>query len=88
MLSPEVIKRVKDNPDYQEVFEWMGEVIETLQSDDHLLELSNDRAGEEVKSNIKARKKLEEFLSPFMTFREKPEQTIEQVRAAKKRAGL
>lgn len=88
MLSDELVKKLKDFPDFAEFSQYIAEKIEELDSINGLDGLSNEQAGEEARARLKARDKLIEILAPFVEYRGKREPTKEQIKEAKKKAGL
>src|SRR3989304_4953250 len=88
-LSDEFIKKLKDSPDFVQLQAYIiSKIAELRDGNENLLTLSDSLAGEEIKTNIKAAKKLEEILSPFVDYREKKEPTEEEINKAKSKAGL
>ena len=88
-LSDEFIKKLKDSPDFVQLQAYIiSKIAELRDGNENLLTLSDSLAGEEIKTNIKAAKKLEEILSPFMDYREKKEPTEEEINKAKGKFGI
>ena len=88
-LSDEFIKKLKDSPDFVQLQAYIiSKIAELRDGNENLLTLSDSLAGEEIKTNIKAVKKLEEILSPFVDYREKKEPTEEEINKAKSKVGL
>ena len=89
MLSNDLIKKLKKDPDFQE---FLGYIVETIERLDSLggfdIKTKNEQLGEQLRARIVARDKLHEILRPFVTFSEKKEPTKEQIKKAKERVGL
>lgn len=87
-MNPELIEKIKTSDVYPDIVELLASTIEELQSFEGLENLSNDRAGEEVKVRIKAANKLRERLQPLLEESQKRGITEEDVRKAKKKYAL
>ena len=89
MLSSDLIKKLKKDPDFQE---FLGYVVETIEQLDSLggfdTKSENKQLGEQLRARIIARDKLHEILRPFVTFSEKKEPTKEQIEETKTKYGL
>lgn len=87
-LNPELVKNIKESPIFPELKEYLLECVEELNCVDDLDRFPNEKAGEEAKIRLKALRKLQEILKPFIDFREKWEPTEEEIKAKKEQFGL
>jgi len=88
-LSPELIKKLKKDTDFQLFQDYIIEVIGELDSLGNFdIKVKNEQLGEQVRARVIARDKLHEILRPFIDFKEKKEPTKEQLEATKKKFGL
>ena len=88
MLSQEVVRKIKDNTSYVEFQQHIAEEVDKLDSIAGLEDMSNERAGQEVKARARAAQILREILSPFFEYAEKQPPTKEEVEKAKNKFGL
>lgn len=84
----ELIKKLKDDPAFQEFTEYVLQKIEELDTVVGLENMNNEEAGEEAKIRSRTRDKLYEILRPFVDFREKREPSEKQIKKAQERYGL
>lgn len=82
-MQDELIKRLRENPDFQQFLEFLVHEIQSLDSVTGLDKFSNEQAGEEAKVRLLTYKKLTTILSPFAELHERPEPTIEQIQRKK-----
>jgi hypothetical protein len=88
MLNDEIVKRLKDNSDWQAFQFWVVEKIDELKIFDGVQSMSDTEAGQEVRAREKAALKLVEILEPFVSYREVKEKTEKEKAEAKKKFGL
>ena len=88
-LSPDFIKKLKKDTNFQE---FLGYIVETIGKLDSLggfdTNVKNEQLGEQLRARIIARDKLHEILRPFISFSEKKEPTKEQINKKKEEYGL
>lgn len=84
----EIVKRLKDDPDFNELTRYVVSEIDRLSYIDGVEKMSNAEAGEEVKIRYKARERLLQMFRPFIEYSEKKTPTDEEIKAAEKRVGL
>lgn len=87
-LSPELIKRLKTNKDFEIYQEYVLEKVGDIESLYTLGDLNAADISVEVKARARALKILEEILSPVIEFKEKPEPTEEEIKEAEDKYGL
>jgi len=87
-MNEELIKRLKDDSDFQSFQEIVVSKIGELSEIGDLKDLSNREAGETVRARATAIGILYEFLRPFVDFNEKRKPTAKQINVAKKKVGL
>lgn len=89
MLSPDFIKRLKKDTDFQEFLSYIVEMIDSLDSIGNFdTKVNNEQLGEQLRARVIARDKLYEILRPFVDFVEKKEPTKEQIEKRKAQVGL
>lgn len=84
----DLVKRLKDNPHFQELQQYIFSKIDELNSIEGLNGMTNEQAGEEARARAKAIEKLEDILRPFLEFAEKREPSEKEIEDAKRRRGL
>jgi len=88
-LSKELVKKLKDDSNFQIFQEYIIEVVNSLESlSGYDTEKDNQQLGEELRARVIARDKLYEILRPFVTFNEKKMPSVKEVQKIKKRFGL
>jgi hypothetical protein len=88
-LSPDFIKKLKKDTDFQEFLDYIIETIEQLDSlDEFDTKVKNEQLGEQLRARVIARDKLYEILLPFINFKEKQEPSKEQIDKTKEKFGL
>lgn len=88
MMGEDIIKRLREHPDFLELQDYLLSKIEELDSISGLEGLSNEQAGEEVRARSKAKNKLLNILAPFIDYKERKEPTITEIQTAKTKAGF
>ena len=84
-------QRLLDNPDFKEFLSDFLSGLEELTNVNNLTEikrLSDKRAGEEIKSTVKAYEIVMELLSPVLDNRERKKVSQEEINKAKRRYAL
>jgi len=87
-LTKEYIKRIRENRDFQPLFDYVLEVYDSLSDDDYDLRQGDDKLGQNLRARIIAKKALYKILLPFIEFKEKSEATEKQKEDARKKYGL
>lgn len=87
-LSDELIKKLKADRGFKIFQEYIIGKIAELNSVSGLDSMDNSKAGEEAKTRLKAKRKLEDILKPFIEFSEKRTPTDDEYNVAKNNAGL
>jgi len=88
-LSPELIKKLKKDTDFQLFQDYIIEVIGELDSLGGFdTKVKNEQLGEQLRARVIARDKLYEILRPLINFQEKKEPTEKQKKEAGEKYGL
>lgn len=88
MLSPQLLKRLKDNTDFEEFTNQIISTIDELRNVSDLESMSDEAAGQEAKVRAKTIKKLQKIFAPVITFKQKEEARPEMVLKQKKKYAL
>lgn len=88
MIAPNVLKRLKDNSDFDIFSEYIEEKINSLNSVEGLGQLNNQEAGEEAKIRAATILKLRQILAPVIDFVEKEKITADQLTKKKQKYAL
>ncbi len=87
-MDNDAIKRLKNDNDFQQFVKYAMRRVKTLNNLKGLDELSNERAGEEAKIRRQCIDTMTVMMEPFLQETQKKEQSVEDVKRAKKRAGI
>ncbi len=88
-MNEETIKHLKNSQHWQVFENWAKQHIMDLSyQDDKLLRKSDEKVGEEVKTNLKAAKTLAKIFQPFFEFQTKEDKSTEEIQRAKQKFGL
>ncbi len=84
----ELARKLHKNDDFLVFSAYVMAEVDKLETLDGLLDMTNEKAGEEAKIRSKAAQKIRELLTPFITFKEKPQHSPEEVQKAKGKYAL
>lgn len=90
-MDQDLIKKLQKDPNFEKFEKYVLKKIEALERFEDMKdieELSDKRAGQEIKARKKAARILGEILNPFLRVSKRSEQTPEDVKEAKDEAGL
>lgn len=86
--SPELIKKIKDDPSFTEFRDYLLIMLNEFDSISNLPESDDKKMGEMVNARMAAAKMIQVILYPFLDFKEKREKTEKEIQAAKNKFGL
>lgn len=88
MISDEAAKKIRDDNNFKEFRDHILDEIDSLNSVEGMIELSNEDAGELSRINALTILKLRKILSPFIDFAQKKEPSANDIQKRKQRFGL